>query len=331
MNEIRNVLAAVDYSESDVRQLRNAFPGAEFVHCDPDDVRGIHSALDRAEVAILAGDLNENFLTAPKLRWVHCDHAGLNKSARPEVFERGLVITGSAGRSAPALAQHAFFFALALLYDVRMLLAAQADRDWQRGRPNGDKLALWGKTLGIIGFGHTGRAIAALGRSFGMNVIVYRRSAEAESSDVDVMLSADRGDALSLLTSKADVVMVAANLSDETHHLIGVEELRDMKNEALLINMARGELVDEEALIDALRTGEIAGAGLDVFAVEPLPTDSPLWELENVILTPHATPRMPDKTQRSIDMIAENARRYRAGAPLLNAITARDLYTLDRP
>jgi len=104
-----------------------------------------------------------------------------------------------------------------------------------------------------------------------------------------------------------------------------------MKDSAYLINLSRGAVVDESALVDALSDGRIAGAGLDVFEREPLPPDSPLWDAPNLLITPHATPRMPDKTQRSIATITENARRYRAGEPLLNAITPRDLYTLAEP
>jgi phosphoglycerate dehydrogenase-like enzyme len=327
MNEIRTVLATVPYRDDDLDQLRRGFTGAEFVHCDAADDATIRAVLRRADVAVLNGDLDERFLSAPKLGWVHCDHAGLNRSARPEVFERGLIVTGSAGRSAASLAQHGFFFALSLLYDVRALLAAQAEHRW-RGAPHVErKHALWGKTLGIVGFGHTGREMAAIGRVFGMRVVVYRRSVSVPSSDVDLMLSARAGHSLDLLLDEADVIMLAASLSDATHHLFAAEQFRRMKPHSVIVNMARGGLIDEAALIDALRTGEIAGAGLDVFETEPLPPESPLWNLTNVILTPHVTPQMPDKTQRSIDTIVENIRRYRAGEPLLNAIAPRDLYT----
>jgi len=122
-------------------------------------------------------------------------------------------------------------------------------------------------------------------------------------------------------------VMLATSLSDATYHLFGANEFARMKKDAIIINMARGSVIDEAALIEALRAGKIAAAGLDVFETEPLPADSPLWDMPNVLLTPHSTPQMPDKTQRSINVVVENIARYRSGAPLLNAIDTRDLYT----
>jgi phosphoglycerate dehydrogenase-like enzyme len=321
------VLATVQFSEPDLAQLREAFAPAEFIHCSPRDDAAIAEALKRADVAVLSGDLDERIIATPNLRWVHCDHAGLNDSARPEVFERGLLVTGSAGRSGPALAQHGFYFALAFTYDVREILQMQADHVWEGIPGYRDRPALWGQTLGVIGYGHTGSEMAKLGKAFGMRTIVYRRSDAPMGDEVDVALSADAGDSVDTLLEQADVVMLASSLSDETYHLIDAAALQRMKRTAVLINLGRGSLIDEVALVDALSSGQIRGAGLDVFETEPLPASSPLWDMPNVLITPHSTPRMPDKTQRSIDTIVENARRYRVGEPLLNAISERDLFT----
>ena len=125
----------------------------------------------------------------------------------------------------------------------------------------------------------------------------------------------------------SDFVVLATPLSDATHHLIGARELALMKSTAVLVNMARGGVVDETALIETMRAGGIAGAGLDVFAQEPLPADSPLWDLPNVAITPHTTPQVPDRTGRSLEMIVENVQRFRAGEPLLNLLTPADIYT----
>jgi phosphoglycerate dehydrogenase-like enzyme len=122
-------------------------------------------------------------------------------------------------------------------------------------------------------------------------------------------------------------VVLAVPLSDATHHLIGPPQLAQMRPGAFLVNMARGPVVDEAALLAALRGGRLAGAGLDAFAREPLPADSPLWEAPNVLITPHVTPQVPDRTGRFLDLIAENARRYRAGEPLLNLLQPEDVYT----
>jgi len=328
---IRAVLATVPYSEDELAQVRAAFEPAEFIWAAADDDAAIRTALERVDVAVLEADLDQRHIDAPHLKWIHCDHAGLNRSARPEVFERGIIVTGSAGRSAPALAQHGFYFALSLTYQARELLRDQTAHVW-RGIPDYFyRPALWGQTLGVVGYGATGKEMAKLGRAFGMRVVVLRRRATEElPPEVDEMLSDESVDGLGRLIDQSDVIMLATPLTDRTHHLFGEEQFRRMKPTSVLINMARGPVVDEEALLAALRSGEIAGAASDVFGQEPLPADSPLWDAPNFYLTPHMTPRMPDKTQRSIDMITENVRRYREGLPMINQITRDDIFTRDR-
>lgn len=331
VQEIRSVLATLLYQPEEIEQLRRAFSPAEFIHVHPRETEAIEAALEHVDVAVLQTDLDERFLDAPNLRWVHCDHSGLTRSARAEVFEKGLIVTGSAGRSAPALAQHGFYFALTLTFNAKKHFEQQAAHIWGPVPGYENRRALWGKTLGIVGFGHTGQAMAQLGRAFGMKVIAYRRSTGDVPDHVDLMLSTDAGDSLQPLIEQADVIMLAAPLNDETHHLFSTPEFSQMKDDAFIINMARGGVIDQEALIEALRTGEIAGAGLDVTDPEPLPKDSPLWDMENVVITPHVTPKLPDRTQRSIDMIVENINRYRKGESMLNALTPRDVYTRLQP
>ncbi|HSA49644.1 MAG TPA: D-2-hydroxyacid dehydrogenase [Yinghuangia sp.] len=328
--EIKSVLATVMFEPDEIEQLRQAFAPAEFVHVPPWDADAIAAALEHADVAVITGDLDERHVNAPHLRWVQCDHSGLTRSARPEVFERGIIVTGAAGRSAPALAQHGFFFALSLTYDARRLFEMQDAHQWRAPAGFEHRLALWGKTLGIVGFGHTAKEMARLGKAFGMRVIVYRRSSAERAPDVDFMLSADDGDTLDPLLAESDVIMLAAQLTDATHHLFSTDEFAKMKNTAFLINMARGPVIDQQALVKALHAGEIAGAGLDVADPEPLPPDAPLWDAPNVVITPHMTPKVPDRTQRTIDIVVENIKRYRAGEPMVNALTKRDVYTPDK-
>ena len=324
---IKSVLATVPFASEHIEALRQAVFPAEFVHCDAKDDATIAKALETADVAIIAGDLDDRHVAAPNLKWVHCDHSGLTRSARPDVFEKGLIVTGSAGRSAEALAQHGFYFALALTFEAKALLRDQAAHVW-RGIPDyAQKLGLPGKTLGIVGFGHTGKAMAALGRAFGMKVIVYTRSVCSSTENVDVLLCSEAGQTKDRLVEEADIIMLATQLTDATYHTFSTEEFRRMKRTALIINMARGQVIDEDALLVALEERQIAGAGLDVFRQEPLPADSPLWDQPNVMITPHATPGLPDKTQRSVDMILGNIERYRIGKPMINAITEQDVYT----
>ena len=177
MPDISFVLATVSYTGSHLTRLRAAFAPAELLQLRRDDAAGIAAALERADVAVLAGDLDERFLRAPMLGWVHCDHAGLNRSARPEVFEKGLRVTSSAGRSSPVLAEHAILFMLALAYRFPAFLDAQRRHQW--GIPDQDRLrGLYGRTVSIVGLGHTGTELALRCRALGMRVLGYRRRAE---------------------------------------------------------------------------------------------------------------------------------------------------------
>lgn len=324
---IKKVLCTLPFADEFVSQVRDAVGPAEFIHVDASDADAIEEALKIIDVAIISGDLDDRFIAAPNLKWVHCNHSGLTKSARPEVFSKGIKVTGAAGRSAAALAQHGFYFALALTFDGRALFANQADHVW-RGIPNyGDRLGLAGKTLGVVGLGHTGREMARLGQAFHMRVVAFTRSTQPDQPNVDVLLCAERGETLDMLIDQADVIMLATQLTDETYHMFSEREFKRMRDSAYIINMARGPVIDEPALVKALTEGEIAGAGLDVFTQEPLPVDAPIWDAPNVIITPHMTPALPDRTQRSIDMIVENIGRYRSGQPLLNALSEKDVFT----
>ena len=319
---IGTTLVTVRWADAYVARLRDVLGAAEFVRTqDPDEIA---RTLARAEVAIVASDLDDRFADAPSLRWVHCDHAGLEKSARPWVFERGLLVTSSSGRSAPALAEHAIFFMLAWAYRFPRFLDAQREHRW--GIDDQESLrGLTGRTVGVVGLGNTGREVATRAKAFGMRVLGYRRSA-ADVPGVDRVYAAERGESLAELLRASDFVVLATSLSDATYHLLGARELALLKDGAVLVNMARGGVVDESALIEELRRGRIY-AGLDVFEREPLPPESPLWDLPNVLITPHATPQVPDRTGRSLEMIAENARRYLAGEPLLNLLRPEDRFS----
>lgn len=327
MAEISCILATVGYSDEEFEEIRReAGPGVEIVRARPKESAQIDSALERADVAILASDLDDRFLKAPRLRWVHCDHAGLNKSARPEVFARGLLVSGSAGRSAPALAEHAFFFMLNLTYRFSEVYAAQRDHRW--GVPAlHDARALHGKTLGVLGLGNTGRELAVRAAAFGMRVLAYRRREGEPAPGVSRIYSSDAGDTIDPILKESDIIVACVPLSDATYHMIGAREISLLKPTACIINMARGAVIDEAALLAALQAGRIAGAGLDTTDPEPLPAESPLWDAPNVLITPHTTPRVPDRTERSVQIICENMRRYRAGRPLLNQLTPEDIFT----
>ena len=296
------------------------------VYVSPDDAGALKRALAEVDAAFLAGDLDERFLDAPALRWVHCDHAGLERSARASVFARGIRVSGAAGRSAPALAEHALYFMLALSYAAPALLALQRARRWAPFRPE-RRHALAGRTLGIVGLGHTGQALAVRAHALDMRVIALRRRVCPLPPGVTEVFATDAGGSLADLLGQSDIVVLAASLSDRTHHMIDAAALACTQPSALLVNVARGGLIDERALVQALRRGRIAGAGLDTVAVEPLSVWSPLWRAPNVLITPHQTPPLADRSARALAIACENLRRYRADAPLLNELGPEDVYS----
>jgi phosphoglycerate dehydrogenase-like enzyme len=325
MNDV-TVVTTVRFTGSHWERLTQALAGARILRFESPNDPQFHEALATAEIAILAADPDERILRAPRLRWIHVDHAGLNKAARPDAFRQGLAVTGSAGRSAPVLAEHAMFFALALAYEYPAFLDAQRAHQW--GVPGQDQLrGLFGRTMGIIGLGHTGKELALRAKAFGMRVLAYRRRTTALPPGVDHLFSADGGCTVDPLLEESDFVVLALGLSDATHHFIGARELDRIGPTGYLINMARGAIVDEVALVDALEQGRIAGAASDAFAVEPLPAGSSLWDAPRLLITPHVTPALPDRTARSLDIICENIRRFQAGEPLQNLLTTEDLYT----
>lgn len=320
------VITTLRYEGSHWQRLAQSLHGAEILRFDDPAAPGFEAALERADIAILAKDPDDRFFRAPRLRWIHVDHAGLDKAARPEAFREGLIITGSAGRSAPVLAEHALFFALSLAYNAPAFQEAQRAHTW--GVPGQEHLrGLFGRTMGIIGFGNTGRELAARAKALGMRVLAYRRRSAEAPPHVDRLFSADAGDSIDALLTESDFVVLALGLSEATYRLIGQRELNLIGPRGYLINMARGPIVDEAELVRALQENRIAGAGLDTFEIEPLPADSPLWDLRNVIITPHVTPAVPDRTARSLEIIGENIRRFQTGEPLLNTLTAEDIYT----
>tara|TARA_R110002124_G_scaffold63350_10_gene172980 strand:+ start:14814 stop:15812 length:999 start_codon:yes stop_codon:yes gene_type:complete len=318
---------AVPFEGKHWDRLVDAIGADQLLAVDLKDKTAVEQALETAEIAILAGDLDSRFINAPRLRWIHCDHAGLTKSAKPEVFERGLIVTGSAGRSGPALAEHVLMFALMLCSRYPDLYEAQKRQEWFRTPSMFDLRALYGRTIGILGMGHTGVELAKRAKAFNMTVLGYRRRDLPRPEGVDEMFSADKGDSINPMLERADVLALVLNLSDATHHLIDAAAIARMKPGSVIVNLARGGVIDQDALIAALQSGQLAGAGLDVTDPEPLPKGHPLWTAPNVLITPHFTAAVPDKVDRSLDVITDNFRRYRAGEPMLNRMTAEDLWT----
>lgn len=323
MPKINKVVATVWYNKEDMRALRRIFPQADFRYVDFFDKVTLAHEVKDADVAILMGDVDPCLLEENTLKWIHCDHAGLNGSARPEVFARGIPVTGAAGRSAPVLAEHCVYFMLQSCYHTKELLDAQAQGHWGVEGSNQWR-GLYGRTAGIVGMGRNGRMLAERLHAFGMKLITYDKFPIQGMDNIDIKLCAENGDTIEPLLSQSDFVILTVALTDETYHMIDAQAFARMKPGAFLVNLSRGGVVCTEDLVQALEEGRLGGAGLDVFEVQPLPSDHPLWRMPNVYITPHCTPQVPHREGRSIEIIRENARRFEEGEPLMNLMKPSD-------
>lgn len=293
--------------------LRSRFPQAEFVQVEEDGTvppaGRCARVLYRAAMPMPA--LSRAVTQCPDLEWVHTSTAGWEWVLVPEVLERKLRVTRTATALAKPIAEFVLATTLALLKRLPELLAAQGEGRWTR--PDVGLLA--GRTVGVIGTGGIGRASAALFRAFGARTIGTKRTPEP-LPEFDEVWGPDR---LDDLLQRSDVLLLACPLTDETRHLIDADALRRLPRHALLINIARGDVVVEADLVAALREGTIAGAALDVFATEPLPQDHPFWSLPNAIITPHAAYIAPDNLERAAEEFAANLERFLCGEELANA------------
>ncbi|HYM16907.1 MAG TPA: D-2-hydroxyacid dehydrogenase [Dehalococcoidia bacterium] len=247
------------------------------------------------------------------LRWFHTFSAGTDAPAFQAMVDRGTLLTNSSGASAPAIAQ----YVLAMMLHRAKRIGEWRDQQARHGWAQFQTAELTGQTLGIVGTGAIGGEVARLAHAFGMTVLGVRRSGKP-ARYVNEMLPARR---LRAMLKRCDFVVLACPLTKETEGLIGEAELRAMKPAATLINVARGRIIDEAALVRALKGRWIAGACLDVFTVEPLPRTSPLWDLPNVVVTPHNSGFSPRNMERSMAIFLDNLARFAREKKLRNLVT----------
>lgn len=304
------ILAFANLEERHLEQIRSIAPGIEVIAVDPR--RGIELA-PSAEIMMGWNVPQEVVERAPRLRWIHSTGAGVERLLGPEVKSREIAVTSSSGIH-KAVVEHVFAFMLAFFRRLHIALRSQLQRQWERRRAVGEELQ--GKTLGILGLGTIGAEIAQKAQGFGMRVIGMKRT-PSPVPGVECVVGSDE---LHTVLKESDVVVVALPMTPDTRGLIGEAEFHVMKRAALFINIGRGPIVQEDALIHALREGWIAGAALDVFEREPLPPNSPLYELDNVIITPHVSGSSPAYMDRAVSLFCENLRRYLMREPLVNVV-----------
>ena len=293
----------------------SAAPGAAAVVADKDR---LPAALDDADI-FYGYHSPEVFVHAPKLKWIQSSAAGLDKMLVPELVNRGLVITNASGIHAAAVAECAWALTLAVGRCLHTCISQQRDHVWKWG-PLFD---MFGGTAGIIGLGGIGRQYARVARAFDMRVIAVDPHVREKPETVAELWPMDR---LPELLRQSDVVLVSCPYTPETRYLINRERLALMKPTAIIVNIARGGIIDEAALIDVLKAGKLAGAGLDVTETEPLPPESPLWDAPNLVISPHCGGLSSHRMRKLIEFFCENLRRYQAGQPLLNLVDQRKGY-----
>jgi phosphoglycerate dehydrogenase-like enzyme len=275
--------------------------------------------LQDVDVAICGNLSPEEIAAAPKLRWISYWSAGMDGKVTPQMRERGLLLTNGSGIHAPNIAEHVLGFMLMFTRRMEIHLRSQIAGRWQPGLPatkaGSDELT--GRTLGIVGFGRIGEALAERARPFGMRIVAVKRDPARRFGSVPVEGLYGLDETPRLL-AESDHICIAMPYTPEARHLFDAAMLAHCKPGAYLYNVARGKLVDEAALIDALKAGRLAGAGLDVFETEPLPPESPLWAMPNVLITPHTAGITPHYFARAAELFAENLKRYLRGQPLNN-------------
>jgi D-2-hydroxyacid dehydrogenase (NADP+) len=314
LQQITNVSPRIELSN--VFELARAEQKGDFARKSELDV-----LLAEAEV-IYGLRLPKNMIArAPKLKWVQVMSAGVDRFLDDEFRQSSVMMTSVSGMHATPIGEIVLERMLMFAKQAPLCFQLKQEKQWQRFMPT----VLRSKTVGIVGLGNIGREVARLAKAFGMRVVANRRSAKRvmRAKYVDILLPREQ---LPRLLSESDFVVLSLPFTSETNKLIGEKELRTMKPTAYLINIARGSIVDEEALIRALDEQWIAGAGLDVFATEPLPADSRLWDFPNVIFSPHIAGGMEDYNIRATELFCENLRRYLSGKNLLNVIDKKKGY-----
>jgi len=310
------------------------FPQIKFETGSPYFPTIVDSGMGDCEV--LLGHINPKGLgeIAPRLRWIHLFSAGVDHVLRSDlVIKRGIVLTNSSGTTAPWIAEYVIGAMLQHCRGFKLSMRAQREHQWSHQEVRAVCHSLRGKTLGIIGYGSIGRAAARLAQAFGMEVMALKRHSsihhdpgwslsgmgDPEGSIPSRWLSpGERAELVRL----SDYILLAPPLTPETRHFLGAKEFSAAKPNAYLINVARGEVIDQNALIEALKSGQLAGSCLDVTTPEPLTSDSPLWDTDNVTLTFHTSAARPLASfyDLACELFSENLSRFVSGRELFNVI-----------
>lgn len=303
--------------EKGIPDLQKQYPDLKFVYC-PD--RGEELARELKDADIYLGWLNRDlFLGASKLQWIQSPSSGVNMYLDiPEIRAGDVLLTSASGTHGAAVAESAMAMILAVTRGLRPAILDQANKVWNPREIRPKMVELTGSTMGIIGLGAIGRALAQRAKAFDMRVVAVDLNPSASSPHVDEVWRLDQ---LDNLLAESDYVVILVPFTPQTKNMIGAAELAKMKSSALLVPMSRGGIVDQDALIDALKRGQIAGAAMDVCHPEPLPPDSELWSLPNALLAPHIAGGTQYEGRYVLEIFTENLGRFlRNEQPLRNQV-----------
>jgi phosphoglycerate dehydrogenase-like enzyme len=306
------------------KRLQQDFSQVNVVHL-PDYSHVDQEILD-AEIAITWSVRPAQIAAAKKLRWIHSPAAAVHQLIFPELINSDIVLTNAREVHGPVVAEHVIALIFALAKKIPDAVRLQEKREWGQQKmwdelPRVREVA--DATVGLVGLGSIGHAVAKCAKALGMRVVAVREHPEKGSEGADAVFGPAQIDEV---FRQADYIALAAPVTDSTKAIANAERLALMKPDACLINVGRGPLVDEAALAAALREKKIGGAALDVFPKEPLVVDSPLWDVPNLLITPH-TAALTDKLwERHYALFSENLRRYLAGQPLLGVVDKRKGY-----
>lgn len=299
-------------------RLQQEFSQHHFVQLQNDD-RVPEEIID-ADVLIGSSLRPQHFLMANKLRWIHSPAAAVHQLMYPELLQSSVVLTNSTGIHGPVVAEHAIAVLLAMAKRLPQAMQYQAKREWSQnqlwhGQPKPREVA--DATVAVVGMGGIGREFTARAKAFGMKVLAIRETPGKGPDGADAVYSSAQIDEV---LPQSDYVLLCTPVTPATTGIMNAARLNRMKPDAYLINVARGPLIDEAALVNALKERRIAGAALDVFMEEPLPSDSPFWSLDNMLITPHTAAVTDRLWERHYVHIADNLHRFFAGQPVLNQV-----------
>ena len=303
----KTVLITREHLVDSIDILREAAPWAEFLI--PDDREHAVELMPQAD--IVYGSFTEEMLEKSEdLEWVQVVSAGVDYLPQSRMNQHGITLTNMRGLHADTVSDHVMALTLAWARNIPVRVKNQQRRVWDR---EGGSRELAGMTIGIVGLGEIGKGIARRAKGFRMHVIGVQRDPDEQVEFVDDLVASDD---LDRVLKQSEVLAIACPLTSDTEGMISDKQLAALPEGAFVVNIGRGKIIDEESLIESLRSGHLGGAGLDVFSEEPLPEDSPLWDMSNVIVTPHVGGQQTNYGGKAAHRFAHNLKLYHEGKPL---------------